>query len=108
MSYLSLLFVVFLTGMLLAGDCFIKAATTKTNPLNFLIIAAILWVSSIYGWYWIAKTERLAIVGALFSVLSLVGIVLLGISIFHETMSTKEWVGVGLGVVATLLLSGKL
>jgi len=108
MSYSMLLFILLLTGMLLTGDCFIKGSTFKSNPIWFLIIAGLLWTVSIYGWYIAAKTERLAIVGALFSVLSLVGTVVLGMVIFKETLSIKEWIGVGLGIIATFLLSGKL
>lgn len=108
MPYWIIALVILLTGLLLAGDCFIKAATTKSNPIYYLVIAGTLWISSIYGWYWTVKEERLAIVGTLFSVLSLIGTAILGMTIFGETLSNKEWFGVGLGVISIFLLSGKL
>jgi hypothetical protein len=45
------------TGMLLAGDYFIKLATVSPNPIKFLLLAAALWVTSIGGWYYVVSRE---------------------------------------------------
>lgn len=99
---------IFLTGVLLAGDYCIKWSVGSSHKVAFLVMAGFLWCSSIYGWYITVKDERIAIVGALFSVLSLVGTILIGIIGFNEHLTLKEWVGFSLGIVAVILLSGKL
>lgn len=108
MKILLLVLTILMTIVLLCGDYFIKKATQSLRPEMWLYFTAVLWVSSIYGWYYIVKDERIAIVGALFSVLSLIGTVLIGIIGFNEHLSYKEWIGFGLGMIAVLLLSGKL
>lgn len=103
-----LILTVAMTLILLCGDYAIKKATQVTNPELLLWFTAVLWVLSIYGWYYIVRTERESIVGAMFSMLSLVGTVLIGIIGFNEQLTTKEWVGFSLGILAIVLLSGKV
>ena len=108
MSGWMFLLVVFLTAMLLTGDYIIKFATTSQYPVIALMIAGLFWCLSIPGWYYTVKDERLAIVGMLFSVLSLVGTVLIGMVCFGERLNMKEWVGFCFAVAAAIMLSGKV
>lgn len=103
-----LLLVVFLSIMLLTGDYCIKYAVGKSNWLMFLVLAGLLWCASIYGWFYTLKENRIAIVGMLFSVVSLIGTVLIGIIGFHERLSITEWVGLAFGIISAILLSGKI
>lgn len=100
--------VVFLSFILLLGDYMIKYAVGKPNWFVFLIIAGVLWCSSIYGWYYTVKENRIAIVGMLFSIISLVGSVLIGIFAFNEKLTMTEWMGLAFGIMASILLSGKI
>jgi len=98
----------FLTGILLSGDYCIKSATQSSCPVRWLLLASFMWVASIPGWYYTMIKERISIVGILFSLMSLVGITLIGIICFKEHLSVKEWIGFGMAVISTILLAGKL
>jgi len=108
MSIKTFLLVVFLTGMLLGGDYLIKFAVGSKHTIWYLIFAGILWCSSIYGWYYTVKDHRLAIIGMLFSVLSLIGTALIGTLLFNEKLSMTEWFGFVLAIIACILLTGKM
>ena len=108
MSNWMLLLIAFLSAMLLTGDYLIKYAVGRPNWWFYLIVAGIIWCLSIYGWFIADSQNRVAIVGMLFSVMSLIGIVLIGIFGFNEKLNTSEWVGFALAIVASILLSGKV
>ena len=100
--------VVFLSSMLLLGDYLIKYAVGKSNYIFFLILAGVSWCLSIYGWYYLLKENRLSIVGMLFSVISIIGTVIISITFFNEKLTYLEWIGFGLAIISALLLSGKI
>lgn len=93
--------------MLVTGDYLIKYSTTINHPIIILIFTAILWTISIPGWYYSVKEERLAIVGMLFSLFSLIGTTVIGLSIFGERLNIIEWVGFGFAIIAIILLTNK-
>lgn len=94
--------------MLFIGDYLIKYAVKSQHTVLFLCMAAFIWAMSVPGWYYLNITERLAIIGMLFSVLSLIIVPLIGMVCFNEQLSCKEWVGLGLAIISTLLLTNKI
>lgn len=103
-----ILLTVFLTGLLLAGDWLIKYATVSSSYFKYLIIAAIVWVISIPGWYYVVRDNREAIIGALFAVFSIMGTTLIGVYGFNEKLSTTEWTGIGFAIISAILLTNKI
>ena len=81
------LLVVFLTALLLFGDYLIKLSVGSKFTVYLLILAGVVWCSSIYGWYCTVKENRIAIIGMLFSVLSLIGTPMIGIFCFNERLT---------------------
>jgi uncharacterized membrane protein len=108
MNFYMAVLVVFLTGVLLAGDYLIKSAVKSHHAVALLIVAAMLWVLSIPGWFYTLHGRNLSLVGMLFSVVSLIGSAMIGVLVFGETLSAKEWVGLVLGIVSAILLASKL
>lgn len=108
MNWKMLAAVIFLTGMLLAGDYLIKFSVRSSHVVLFLFLAGLFWVASIPGWYWTLLEKNMSLIGMLFSVLSLIGTASIGILVFGERLSGVEWLGMALGLAATILLAGKL
>ena len=100
--------VLFLTGVLLAGDYLIKSAVKSPHAIALLIIAAMLWTLSIPGWFYTLQGRNLSLIGMLFSVASLVGSALIGMFVFGENLNGREWLGLFFGIVAAVLLASKL
>ena len=96
-----------LTLETLVADYMIKIAIGHKQCQWLLAGAFIIWGVSVYGWYYILKYERVSITGIVFSVVSLIGITLMGIVLFDEKLTTSEWVGFTLALIATFLLGAK-
>lgn len=103
-----ILLTIFLTALTLAGDVLIKYAIKSDVRAWLLFWSVVLWGVSPYGWYVVLKYERFAIVGAIFSIMSLVGLVIIGLCCFNERLTIKEWVGFSFGLLSIILLSGKI
>jgi drug/metabolite transporter (DMT)-like permease len=103
-----LLLTIAMTSLLLAGDFFIKSSTQSSHPIKLLFIAAILWVSSIPGWNYLLTQHKLAVIGSLFSIMSVIGSLLIGMFCFHENLGSREWIGCSLAIISIILLSSKL
>jgi len=87
-----------------AGDYFAKKWSVDRGALLF-------WVS--VGLYALASQlylptllkEGLIVTSILWTVLSSVGFIILGITVFHETLSIWQWLGVGFGFVSLCFLA---
>lgn len=53
----------------------------------------------------IAKTKELAIIGSIWSVMSLAATVLIGVTLFNEKLDVLHWVGIGLAGLSVALLA---
>jgi drug/metabolite transporter (DMT)-like permease len=107
MNIWMMLLTVALTVETLVADYMIKVAIGHKYCQWLLAGAFIIWGVSVYGWYFIQKYERLSITGIVFSVVSLIGITLMGIFFFDEKLTTREWIGFSLALLATLFLGTK-
>ena len=108
MNVLMMALITFFTAMLLGGDYLIKAATVSPEPIRLLVYAALVWMGSVYGWYYILQGEKIAIVGMLFAMLSLIGTTLIGMLGFGEKLDIKEIIGLVLAIASTVLLANKV
>ena len=99
--------VIFLSAVLLAGDALVKQATVS-KQYGLCVLAGVLWVASIPGWYYVVNGHRLAMTGAVFAVVSIVGTTLIGIFAFHEKICASEWLGLVLAVASMVLLARKI
>ena len=98
---------ILLSVVSLIADYMIKAAVGHRFYQWLLAGAFLIWGASVYGWYYILKFERISITGVVFSVVSLIGITLMGIFCFNERLTVNEWVGFALALIATFLLGAK-
>jgi multidrug transporter EmrE-like cation transporter len=89
-----------------AADVFMKKAAISWSIRSYGL-GWLFYVISIPGWYFYLKGTRFATCGVLFSIFTDSLILLLGVIYFRETVSVRQWVGFGLGMVAVLLLSAE-
>ncbi len=90
--------------MNIAGDYAGKFWSVHQKPWIFLIafglyaLAGLLYLPSLLK-------EGLIVTSLIWTILTVVGFVLVGLLIFHEHLTTMQLLGVGLGVAAVVLLS---
>lgn len=107
MNIFILFLVVLFTGILLGGDYLIKAATISPEPIRLLFYAVLLYGVSVFGWYYILLDQKIAVIGMLFAMLSLIGTTLIGIFGFGEKLEIKEIIGLILAMISIVLLVNK-
>ncbi len=98
-----------LTLILVIADFLIKKATLVKGNYSVLlmVIAVILYGLSPIGWYWVMTKYKLLSIGAIYSVLTVVLLTIIGLVFFNEKVSVREVIGLCLAVVSLILLTTK-
>ena len=104
--------IAFLVGVLMTiltiiGDYFIKKATLQTGieGWKFLTIAAIVWASSVIGWFFVFKKMKVTSIAILYNVSGILLLTLVGIFIFKEKVSSIEIVGLLMAIGSLIILA---
>ena len=90
-----------------AGEYFSKDwANTRTGVSMFMSFLS--YMIGVAVWFpAIAQKNHLAIVGTIWSILSLLATITIGVIVFKERLSTMGWVGIAFALVSVALLSGE-
>ena len=90
----------------LLGDYFIKRATLEPSgltSLSFSIGVAAYGLSAI-GWFYLMKSHSLTTISVLFSASMLILLPILGRFIFLEPFRSRDVIGVGLALLAIIVM----
>jgi len=87
-------------------DGLLKRATTHAHPfLAWEFWAGVAGYSiSAFAWVWVLARLKLATIGAIYSVTLVILLAIMGVTIFRESLSATEIVGLCFAVVALILL----
>ncbi len=61
--------------------------------------------STSIGWFVLLRQTPLSTFGILFPLVNAVGLIGVGVTVFHEHLDARTWCGVALGLLALVLLS---
>ncbi|MEK7181054.1 MAG: hypothetical protein AAB738_01815 [Patescibacteria group bacterium] len=106
-KYLVLVLVLAITIFTVWGDSFLKKAG---NHINFFLnreflLGFVIYAATAFLWVFVYKYAKFSISGAIYSVLSLITFVVLGVGMFGEKLTGIEVVGLGMGVGSLVILS---
>lgn len=89
------------------GDYFIKLASAKPDGLTspLLILGALFYALSVFGWYFLMKSHSLAVIGGLYSAATILVLAALGFFVFKESIGLREGIGISLAFLAVIILS---
>ena len=106
-ALLPVLAVLALAGITVAGDYFLKLASLEDRPFCSLWLAAgaLLYAVSAFGWVYAMQHLKLAAIGVIYALGTILMLTALGVLVFGETLNTREVAGIGLAVLAILLLA---
>lgn len=106
-ALLPTLAVLALAGITVAGDYFLKLASLADHPLRspWLAAGALLYAISALGWVYAMQHLKLAAIGVIYALGTILMLMSLGVLVFGETLNTLEVAGIGLAVLAILLLT---
>lgn len=91
------------------GDVYLKKASAFERPFlsaNFLVGLA-LYSATAFGWALAMKHLKMAAVGAIYSVSTVLLLAVSGALFFNERLTTAEWLGIGLAITSLALLSSR-
>lgn len=92
----------------LAGDYLIKLASLRGSSLlsPVFLIGASLYATTAIGWFFLMRSHSLAAVGVLYSAATLLLLAGLGVAVFREPFGLREACGVGLALLAVVVIGG--
>jgi len=89
------------------GDYFLKRASAEKNPLWTVAFAAgfAIYSSTVFGWMYLMRHLKLAVIGVVYCVGMSVLLALLGVVFFNESLSRSEIIGFVLALASLALLA---
>lgn len=81
------------------GDYFLKKASISFSWW-YVALAMGLWMMTTPGYLWLMKIAKLATLASIGAAVNIIVMVVMGITIFHEHLTTREIIGVVLAIAA--------
>lgn len=81
------------------GDYFLKKASISFSWTNVLLAMG-LWMLTTPGYLWLMKIAKLATLASIGAAVNIIVMVVMGIVIFHEHVTTREVIGIILAIAA--------
>jgi small multidrug resistance pump len=107
-TYISISLAIILSLVGVTGDYFLKIASNNEQSLNtvWFILGISTIASTAFGWVYTMKHLKLASIGAIYSVSTVVLLALVGAIFFHENLNYYEIIGIIMAIISLVLLSG--
>jgi small multidrug resistance pump len=89
------------------GDFFIKTGSNNRGALalRWLLVGAIIYGSTAFGWFFVFRHLKLATISVLFALWSMLALTFVGVVIFHEKLHAFEILGMILALFSIILLT---
>jgi multidrug transporter EmrE-like cation transporter len=89
------------------ADYFLKRASESPNAFQtpYFITGAAIFALSSFGWVYVLRHVKLAAIGAIYSVVTVVGLAAVELVILNEPFTKTEWLGLSLAISSLVLLS---
>jgi len=101
-----MMIVVCLSALGVIADGVLKRASADRAPWvsPWFIVGVLLYAATAFGWVHVLRSVKLATVGVVYCVATMLLLTLLGVLVFGESLGRWEVVGLVLGVVSCMLL----
>lgn len=87
----------------LFGDAALKRAGMGPSA-HWFAAGLVAYAATSFGWFLLLRGRSLLSVGTLYPVANAIGLMVLGVLVFHERMGLREGLGLALGVASMVLL----
>jgi small multidrug resistance pump len=89
------------------GDYLLKLASDQPQPLGsgWFVAGLLVYASTAFAWVYALRDLKLATVGLVYSIGTLLLLTFVGVVIFHEPLKWPEIVGIGLALTSITLLA---
>lgn len=102
-----ILIVIFLSLVGVVGDFFIKLSGNgpKFIDTKWFILGFLTYSSTVFGWFYVMKHIKLSSLGVIYSIATVLPIVVIGVFYFHERLNIYEIAGIITAIASIILLS---
>lgn len=106
-SSLTFLIIVALSALTVAGDYFLKLASVQVRSFGtiWFYLGCGTYAITAFGWVFVLRHTKLAALGALYSLIVIILLALVGYFCFDERLSARELAGLAFACAAIGLLS---
>ncbi len=108
-NFPSIIVTVALSFVSVTADYYLKRASESAQPYRSFgfILGVGLYAACAFGWVHVLRNTKLATIGAVYSIVVVVALAIIGVLVFREPLSTTELIGLVFAVVSLVLLSGR-
>ncbi|MDP2789427.1 MAG: transporter [bacterium] len=99
--------VIIVSVVTVIGDYFIKLSGGKADKvIDFKTfgLGLFFYILTAFGWFVVMKYFKLSTIGIVYGITTAILLVAVGVFYFKESLSFYEMVGIGLGILALILL----
>lgn len=102
-----ILAMVIIAAVTVLGDYFLKRASEQGSAIcnRWFLAGIIVYAACSFGWVFAMRHMKLATIGVVYSVSTVLMLTALGAFVFGESLNRYEVAGIGLAVASILLLS---
>lgn len=102
-----ILLIVFLSGVGVLGDVFLKLAGNGHRPMDvkWFVLGTLVYAATAVGWFYVIKHIKLSSLGVIYALSSVLLLVFVGVIFFRERLNLTEVIGVVAAIVSVVLLS---
>ncbi len=106
MTY-SIIVLLCITAGTLGGDYLIKLASAQQGGMTSatFMLGAVLYGSTAIGWFLLMRQHSLAMIGVMFSAMSLILLAAMGTALFKEPFGLREALGIGLAIASVAVMA---
>jgi len=103
---ISLILAIILALIGVIGDSLIRISGSgpKFVDLKWFIFGSVVYISTIFGWFYVMKYLKFATIGVFYGVSSLLFLVFAGIFFFKEHLNILEIMGIIMALMSMVLL----
>lgn len=89
------------------GDYYLKLASQLGSPFwnRWFVAGLMIYSASAFGWVFAMRHMKLATIGVVYSLSTVLLLAALGVVVFGEALNRYEIAGIGFGVVSILLMA---
>ncbi|MFK0730692.1 MAG: hypothetical protein HEQ35_06875 [Gloeotrichia echinulata IR180] len=106
-TYIAICVAIALSAVGVLGDYFLKNASNNESSLNsyWFIFGLVVLASTAFGWVYTMKHLKLATIGVVYAVSTILLLALVGVIFFQESLNLYEIAGIVMAIAALVLLS---
>jgi small multidrug resistance pump len=103
---ISLLIIILLSLIGVAGDFFIKLSGNgqKFIEPKLFLLGMLIYALTAFGWFFVMKNVKLSTLGVIYAISTAIFLTLVGIFYFREKLNHYEIVGIITGLISIILL----